>query len=251
MEAIISDVHANAPALKAVLRDIRDQGIKRIRCLGDVIGYGPNPRSCIDAAMNFRTCLRGNHEQALLVEMEANVFNDKAKGSLEWTRRQLSMLGDDKDANSQRWNFLGDLPDSVEEDDVLYVHGSPRGHTMEYVYPRDARDREKMSAVFKHMEHICFAGHSHIPGIWTEDNAYLTPENIDNNYRLANDTKSLINVGSVGQPRDGDVRASYVVFDGKSVQFRRVAYPVERTIEMMEKINALPSALSKRLRDGR
>ena len=250
MLAILSDIHANLAALEAVLADIEQQGVNRIVCLGDVVGYGPEPKGCIDLAFGFELTILGNHEQALMEQFKGSSFNVRAKGSLSWTRECLSMLGDDREANGKRWDFLGTLPQSHTDGDILYVHGTPREPINEYLYPRDIYHREKLCDIFRRVDRLCFNGHTHIPGIWTEDMKYLSLEQVNFRYRLT-DKKAILNVGSVGQPRDGDARGCYVIFDGDSVAFRRVSYPVEQTVEKMRNIASLDPSLADRLVRGR
>ena len=253
LQAVISDVHANLEAFEAVLADIREQGAEEIICLGDLIGYGPNPKECLDLALDLDVVIQGNHEQALLVHFEGSAFNPRARGAVNWTRMQLSMLGQDREANARRWNFLGRLEDALthQADGVLYVHGTPRYPTSEYLYPRDIRRREKLEEIFGMFEWVCMVGHTHVPGIWTDEIAYHTPEELDHEYRLPADHRTIINVGSVGQPRDGDPRACYVLREGDLIRFRRLEYPVLKTAVKIDAVPELDRSLAERLLDGR
>jgi predicted phosphodiesterase len=243
-------MHANVAATRAVLADMREQNVTSIICLGDVIGYGPDPRECIDLASEMDVTVQGNHEEALLVQMQQASFNSRAKDSIEWTREQLTMLGDASEANARRWDFLGSLDDTYVADGLLYVHGTPREPTSEYLYPRDIYRPEKLEEIFSMFERVCFLGHTHVPGIWTQDMIYLSPEEANYRYTVGR-KKAIINVGSVGQPRDGDRRASYVLFDGKTVLFRKVEYQVQETVSKIERIAELDPFLAVRLREGR
>jgi predicted phosphodiesterase len=261
LKAIISDIHANLEALEAVLADIKSQGIESIYCLGDVVGYGPNPRECIDRVMSCRLCLLGNHDQGALFDPEG--FNAGAERAIFWTRKMLES-GDPKE-NERRWEFLGELPRLHREPGFLFVHGSARNPLNEYVFPEDIYNQRKMERIFGLVDQYCFQGHTHIPGVFTEDLNFLAPEEIDFNYTLGGQ-KVLVNVGSVGQPRNGDNRASYVVLDdhaasggngagsgsaGTTVVFKRVDYDFERTIAKIYEIPELDNFLGDRLRDGR
>ncbi|MCK4376394.1 MAG: metallophosphoesterase family protein, partial [Candidatus Brocadiae bacterium] len=228
MKAIISDIHGNLEAFQAVLEDMERQDATELICLGDFVGYGPNPKECIDLAVGFRIALRGNHEHALLTEFESSNFNVKARDSIDWTREQLNPLGDDRQANLRRWDFLDSLETTHKDEDILYVHGTPRDPTAEYLYPRDVYRQEKLRAIFEMVDWLCFCGHTHVPGVWTQDMIYLTPQEVNYRYHLVN-KKTIVNVGSVGQPRDGDNRATYVLFDGSRIVFRKVDYRVETT----------------------
>ena len=250
MHAICSDIHGNLEALQVVLADIEEHGVSEIICLGDVVGYGPNPCECVDVARRFSIAIQGNHEQALMVQMESSTFNYRARSSLDWTRAQFSMLGERKSENAERWNFLGGLEESYATNGTLHVHGSPRGTVNEYIYPRDIYRPEKLEEIFSMVEWVAFVGHTHVPGIWTEDMIYLTPEEANNRYRLGS-KKAIINVGSVGQPRDCDTRASYVLRDDDTILFQRVEYPVEETAAKIRAIPDLDPFLAERLEEGR
>jgi diadenosine tetraphosphatase ApaH/serine/threonine PP2A family protein phosphatase len=251
VKAIISDIHSNHEALQAVLKDIEAQGVKTIYCLGDVIGYGPNPRECIDAVMGLPLVLLGNHDQGAMFDPEG--FNPSAERAIFWTRAQLEAAGDGKDSKAQRerrWEFLAERPRTFREEQFLFVHGSARNPLNEYVFPEDIYNPRKMERIFAHVEKYCFQGHTHVPGIFTESLQFYSPEEIDFVFELDN-RKALINVGSVGQPRDGDWRACYVLLDGKTVRFRRVEYDIETTIKRIYDIPELENFLGDRLRDGR
>jgi len=250
MQAIISDLHSNIEALSAVLLDIKSRNLRDVICLGDVIGYGPNPKECIDVSDKLRLCLMGNHEEAVLHVVQAQGFNRKASSAVRWTADQFDMLGADKNANAQRWNFLGGLPRSYRSDGVLLVHGSPTDPTREYVHISDVRNPNKMERVFSLIEHVCFVGHTHVAGAWTEDLNYYSPETLDYVYPI-DERKVIINVGSVGQPRDFDNRACYAIFDGETIRWVRVPYDYEKTIEKIHSIDMLDNSLGDRLREGR
>jgi len=247
LRAIISDIHGNLEALQAVLADIKAQGIDEILCLGDIVGYGPNPRECIDQVQQHcQICLLGNHDQGALFDPEG--FNAGAERAIFWTRKMLE-TGDARGAEL-RWEFLGELPRMHKDGDFLFVHGSARNPLNEYVFPEDIYNQRKMESIFALVPKYCFQGHTHIPGVFTEELNFFSPEELDFQYQLTN-TKVLINVGSVGQPRNGDSRASYVVLDPPLVQFRRVDYDFEATAAKIYDIPDLDNFLGDRLRDGR
>jgi predicted phosphodiesterase len=253
LKAVISDIHANLEAFEAVLADIKRQGIDTIYCLGDIVGYGPNPRECIDLAMQSRICLLGNHDQGALFDPEG--FNAGAERAIFWTRKMLE--SSEVRGNDRRCEFLGELPRQHREPGFLFVHGSARNPLNEYVFPEDIYNQRKMERIFALVDRYCFQGHTHIPGVFTEDLNFLAPEEIDFKYTLG-DHKVLVNVGSVGQPRNSDNRASYVVLGeseqapGKTtITFRRVRYDFEKTIAKIYEIPDLDNFLGDRLRDGR
>jgi len=246
--ALISDIHSNLESFRAVLADIREQGISEIFCLGDVVGYGPNPCECIDLAMKCRVCLLGNHDQGALFDPEG--FNSGAERAIFWTRNQLESSDSNMRDQDRRWDFLGELPRDYQEDDLLFVHGSARNPLNEYVFPEDIYNRRKLEKIFALVRRYAFQGHTHVPGVFTENFNFISPEDLGCEYHLS-DEKAMINVGSVGQPRDGDPRSCYVVLDDDVVHFRRVEYPVEQTIEKIHAIPELDNFLGDRLRDGR
>ncbi len=245
--AIISDIHSNLEAFEAVLEDIDSQGITEIFCLGDLVGYGPNPIECIDimrkrAAM----CLLGNHDQASLFDPEG--FNSSAERAIKWTREQLEDFRK-PDAN-ERWDFLNELPRMYRDEDFLFVHGSPRNPLNEYVFQDDIYNERKIERLFALVPKYSFQGHTHVPGVFTEDREFFSPEDIGEKFTLGS-KKAMINVGSVGQPRDRNPKACYVVLEDLTVTFRRVAYPFEKTYEKILLIPKLDNYLGERLRDGK
>lgn len=248
MKALISDIHSNLEALQAVLKDIEAQGVETIYCLGDVIGYGPNPRECIDLVMDMPLVILGNHDQGAMFDPEG--FNPGAERAIFWTRAQLEAPGDSRAHREKRWEFLAERPRSHRENSVLYVHGSARNPLNEYVFPEDIYNPRKMERIFAHVDKYCFQGHTHVPGIFTESLQFYSPEEVDLVYELDN-RKTMVNVGSVGQPRDGDWRACYVLFDDKSLRYRRVEYDIDTTIRKIYAIPDLENFLGDRLRDGR
>ncbi len=250
MQAICSDIHANLEAFEVVLADMDKNGVTEVVCLGDIIGYGPNPKECLDLTRQFGIGIQGNHEQALMVQMESATFNYRARSSLDWTRMQLDMLGAEREENARRWDQMAALRGTYTTNGNLYVHGTPRGPVCEYLYARDLYRPEKVAENFSMIEWACFVGHTHVPGIFTEDMIYLTPQEVNYRYRLGT-KKSIVNVGSIGQPRDGDIRASYVLRDGDTVLFRRLDYPVEKTAAKIRTIVDLPDFLAERLHEGR
>ncbi len=261
--ALISDIHGNLEALEAVLNDIQGQAISEIFCLGDIIGYGPNPRECIDRVMDTcKTTLLGNHDQGAMFDPDG--FNIGAERAIFWTRSQLENPTDRSD-NERRWEFLGDLPRSHRMGPFLFVHGSPRNPLSEYIFPEDIYNHRKMERLFQLVERYCFQGHTHVPGIFTENFQFFAPEEIDNEYTMG-EGKLMVNVGSVGQPRDGDNRACYLILDdglsadargeakataSPRITFRRLSYDFEKTIQKIYAIADLEPFLGDRLRQGR
>ncbi len=243
--ALISDIHGNLEALNAVLEDIRQQGISEVYCLGDIVGYGPNPRECLDKVMELDVCILGNHDEAVLFDPVG--FNLVALRAILWTRDQLKRRRGESVAAMRHQDFLGALPRIHTEGDFMFVHGSPRDPINEYVFEDDVYNPQKMEALFDRIERYCFQGHTHMPGVFTR-REFFSPEECNFQYRLT-DEKVMINVGSVGQPRDGDPRACYVVLTDDQVTFRRVEYDIDTTVEKIYAIVDLENSLGDRLRD--
>ena len=245
--AIISDIHSNLEAFQAVLQDIESQGITEIYSLGDTVGYGPNPIECVELVRKrIALCLLGNHDQASLFDPEG--FNNSAERAIFWTREQLE--NPRIPGSNDRWDFLNGLPRIHREENTLYVHGSPRNPLNEYVFQEDIYHERRMERLFSAIPKYSFQGHTHVPGIFTEDRDFYTPDDISMRYVLG-EKKAMINVGSVGQPRDRDPRACYVVLEGNVVTYRRVEYDYEATIEKIVPITELDNYLGQRLREGK
>ncbi|MEO1584946.1 MAG: metallophosphoesterase family protein [Planctomycetota bacterium] len=254
--AIISDIHGNADALTAVLADIDAKGIDRIICLGDIIGYGPEPLKCVD--MVRERCdwsLMGNHDFGVLYE--PTNFNPSAQAAAYWTREQFDAEPDD-DLREARYDFLGRLrvrvveaaPDSTRP--LLYVHGSPRRPVNEYIFPDDViSDPDKLSSIFRRIDTAAAVGHTHVPGVFTDEPDFYPPAELsDASFEFTDDEKAVINVGSVGQPRDRDPRASYAVLHPDRVEFMRVEYDVEAVAKKIIAIEQLSNWLGERLYEG-
>lgn len=251
MIAFISDIHSNTAALEACLEKIQELGCARIICLGDVIGYGPEPRETLKRIMDVcERSIVGNHEHGSL--FYASDFNPKARAALDWTREQLNRRDCDRAENMAFWNYLGEMPDRYREDNFLLVHGSPRDPIKEYMVPKDGADTEKLAGCFALFDgaQVCFIGHSHVPGVYPEGGGFKRPDEIGQQWDV-NQARCMVNVGSVGQPRDGDTRASFVTFDGNTVHFHRVEYDIASTQEKIRAVPELPDYLAERLAAGR
>nr|HID13404.1 metallophosphoesterase [Anaerolineae bacterium] len=238
---IISDIHANLAALEAVLADA--PAFDKIWCLGDLVGYGPNPNECVERVQDFpHISLAGNHDWAGLGRLDLNNFNTDARLANAWTQSELT---------SAVREYLSGLPTHIEQDGFYLVHASPREPVWEYIL--DANLAYVNFAYFS--TPICLVGHTHIPLIFELDEQRRRCETLIPPFPgpLALGLRRMIlNPGSVGQPRDGDPRASYAMLDveNKTWQFRRVAYPVEITQERM-RARGLPPRLIERLEMGR
>ena len=247
--AIISDIHGNLEALTAVMEEIDDRQLKRIICLGDVIGYGPNPLECIDTIIaRCEFSLMGNHDFAIF--FEPYNFNTAAENAAFWTRQQFEDDPDTQRRNS-RWRYLGAMQTRHSSGRFVAYHGSPRRPINEYVFPDDIYTApQKMSAIFDRINHLCFVGHTHVPGVFVADPDFYSPDELGNSYTITTE-KAMINVGSVGQPRDRNPKASFVVLHPDRVEFVRVGYDVDTTVEKVKSVDALDNFLGLRLLEGR
>jgi len=258
MFAVISDVHSNLEALTTVLSDIEKRGIKTIYCLGDVVGYGPNPRERLDLIIDkTKWCVLGNHDYAVFYE--PTNFNLGAEQASFWTREVLEAEQHDASRN-KRWDFLGTLPMrqtlkiKLETNAAVidFVHASPRKPINEYVFPDDVYTNPvKVRTLFERVKHICFIGHTHLPGVFLDEPDFYLPEELGNTYPIVDNEKAIINVGSVGQPRDKDSRASYVYVDGNRAHFVRLEYDFETTMRKIKASKRLDVFHAERLKEGR
>lgn len=238
---IVSDIHANLVALEAVLEAAGE--VDQVWNLGDVVGYGPKPRECIDriVELNPAASLIGNHDWAAIGRLQLDEFNPVARYATYWTTAQLS---------SAHMKYLESLPNRVIEDDWMLVHASPRHPIWEYVYT--ARVAFENFELFD--APVCFLGHSHVQLFISESMAAKGEPPIqpsDGDTLLIESDRFIVNPGSVGQPRDNNPQAAFALYDPASriVTFRRVAYEIEKTQRQMEEVR-LPRPLITRLALG-
>jgi diadenosine tetraphosphatase ApaH/serine/threonine PP2A family protein phosphatase len=250
--AIISDIHGNLEALQVVLDHIAQQNVDQIICLGDTLGYGPNPVECVDlVAQRCEWALMGNHDFGALYE--PTNFNAVAEQAAHWTRVQFEMEGDPEVAR-KRWEFLGALRVRVAFGPFLCVHASPRRPINEYIFPDDAINSPvKMKQIFDRIETYALVGHTHVPGVFTDEPDFYPPDDLDGVYKLNGDEKAIINPGSVGQPRDLDPRASYAILDDEPnhVEFYRLPYDIDAVADKIKAVPELSDWLGERLKEGR
>ncbi|HBP21653.1 MAG TPA: phosphoesterase [Planctomycetes bacterium] len=247
--AIISDLHSNVEALTNVFADIKSQGVEDIICLGDVVGYGPQPREVMAMTMKtVRVSLMGNHDEAVL--KGAKNFNAWAREAIDWTREEVQVQdGFEK----ERWAYLKRMPLSFQTNGLYFVHGSPRQPTIEYILREDIYNGayDKFDEIFESFDKVLFVGHSHTPCIINEELDYVTPAEIEHNFVYTRDkNKLIVNVGSVGQPRDNDTRSCYVIVDDETITFRRVEYNVDVVVEKIKAVDRLSDNLGLRLKKG-
>jgi predicted phosphodiesterase len=240
--AIISDIHGNAEALQAVLNDISNRSIDSIVCLGDIVGYYPDPEVCIELVkQNADLCVAGNHDYAAIGRIDTQNFTYYAFAAMEWTKQNLSE--NDKE-------FLRSLPLTIEKDNMFFTHSSPSNpHDWAYVFP----DSEE--AVFEAFNSLVFQlnfiGHTHWPSILIQEDERIILHS-EHSIIVNDQNFYLINVGSVGQPRDFDSRSSYSIYDSSlnEISIRRIPYDYSVTQKKIKE-NHLPLFLSERLEKGR
>ncbi len=248
--AVISDIHANLEALTAVLDHIDTQGVDRIICLGDILGYGPSPLECVEiVADRCEWSLMGNHDFGVVYE--PTNFNLAAEQAAYWSRVQFETQ-EDREHASKHWDFLSRLRVRVTWDSFLCVHGTPRRPINEYLFPEDALNSPvKMQQIFELVDRYCLVGHTHVPGVFTDEPDFYPPDDVDGVYKLRDDEKAIINPGSVGQPRDLDPRASYAIVEDDCVRFFRLEYDIEAVVSKIRAIPELLDWLGERLYEGR
>ncbi len=244
--AVISDIHGNLEALEAVLAEIDRLGVKRIYSLGDTVGYGPEPEACVRISREkFTHRLMGNHEYAVVHTNVSFLSNRFAAEALEWTRKRVREAGMVEELEA--------LMPQHQEDEILFVHGSVRGPLEEYVTERDRSGYSAFDEIIETIEkdfttfRLCFVGHNHKPFLATTE-GFLHPHAGLREFHLT-DEKLYVSVGSVGQPRDGDPRSCFVVYDGERVTYHRIAYPWEVTAAKIRACG-LPGYLADRLGKG-
>jgi len=242
--AVISDIHGNLEALRAVERTIDSLAVDEVWCLGDIVGYGPNPNECVARVRELcrqtdgsMMVVFGNHDEAS-IGGDISFFNPRAQAAALWTRSELS---------PESREFLVSLPLNLERADTLLVHASPYEPEL-WHYIMGIHDA---AYAFTHFNHrVCFVGHSHYPLVGELDGAVIRLVE-GQRIPLGPGRRYLINVGSVGQPRDRDPRACFVILepDDNLVTFHRVEYDVSACQEKILKAG-LPAMLAERLEIG-
>lgn len=237
---IFSDIHGNLEAMMAVAEAFKKENVDCYFCVGDVVGYGANPNECVEVVKAISSvCIAGNHDWAVIGKVDTTTFNPVAKEAILWTAEC---------STSQALAFLSDLELIYKNEDVILVHGT----LQEAGFFHYLVDIVQAQIMFSMMDRaVCFVGHSHIAGIFDKSQngiVYAPPREV----KMEAGHQYIVNVGSVGQPRDGDPRACFCVFDtGENViQLHRVAYDIK---EAQRKIveAGLPEFLAYRLAVGR
>ncbi len=239
--AIIADIHANLAAFTAVLEDIEHRGgVDEVWCLGDIVGYGPDPHQCLELLRQYNhVSVAGNHDWAAAGKIDTADFNPDAAAASHWTAQQLS---------PEDIQHLESLPLVIEKDDFTLVHGSPREPIWEYVLSTSLA-RENFTFF---QSNYCLVGHSHVPLVFKDEDGSCSLNRLSTDIGLAlGKSRLIINPGSVGQPRDSDPRASYAIYDSETrlVKLYRIPYDIGATQDKMMQ-NGLPIRLVLRLNHG-
>jgi len=238
---ILTDIHSNLEAFRAVLEDATSRGgFDEVWCLGDIVGYGPDPGECIELLRRHNhISVVGNHDLAAAGNLSTHDFNSHARFAVHWTAAQLM---------PEHTQFLLSLPEVIQREEFTLVHGSLRSPVLEYLLSTEAA-----MATFHLLEsHFCLVGHSHIPFICREKNSLYSFEPFpEGDAVLLGEERLIINPGGVGQPRDGDPRPSYALYDSdeETIRRHRVTYHIEATQEKMRRAG-LPERLIQRLNYG-
>lgn len=239
--AIFSDIHSNLEALNSVLEACKKESVDKYLCIGDVVGYASNPKECIDLIRNTAmVTMAGNHDWAAVNLFSTDYLNPAAREAIFWTRRNL---------DEERRYFLESLELVFKNEHLILVHSSLNSPE-EFNYMVDTYIAQESFMLME--SNICFIGHTHVHGVFIQDKNGKVTYRSDYNTNIKPLEKYIVNVGSVGQPRDNNPKASYCIFDTdkKEVRIKRVAYDIEAARNKI--INArLPVSLGDRLLSGR
>jgi len=241
---VLSDIHSNLAAFEAVLKDAQASGHDIVWCLGDVVGYGPDPNECIELLRTLpHVCLAGNHDWAVVGKLDLATFHEGAAAAVRWTQATIT---------PQNLNYLRARNEKLEHDEYLLVHASPREPIWEYVTDVNVAEDNFGCAAAPY----CLNGHTHVPVLFVKDGrtggVHVAFASTNAPVSLKKDSRYLINPGSVGQPRDGDPRAAYAILDTAAGTWtqHRVEYPIQVTQQKM-RAAGLPKRLIDRLDYGR
>jgi len=249
--ALISDLHGNLEALTRVLEEIQKNGVETLFCLGDVVGYGPDPEACVDLVRErCAATVRGNHDEALF--SGADHFNVLARDALHYSREKLKPRILRGRRSAERWEWLRSLPLRLRKGEALFVHGSPVEPVSEYVYQEDVffNADTKLKRIFEHTDLVTFNGHTHLPVVIASDLQTFVPHGASSSFVMEAGKKYLVNVGSVGQPRDLDPRTCWVEVAGRKITWHRLRYDYKATMQKINRAPLLDEILGLRLARG-
>jgi predicted phosphodiesterase len=239
--AILADIHGNLAAFEAVLADIKEKGgVDELWCLGDVVGYGPDPAECIELSRKHSAvCVAGNHDLGAIGKLDLSYFNPAAEAACRWTAGRLG---------PSEIDYLGSLAVTATKGDFFLVHGSPAEPLLEYVMSTGVADRSFSFFTSR----FCLVGHTHVPMAFKQVGTSCSSITLSPNIGLVLGAhRMIINPGGVGQPRDGDPRASYAIYEseGSVLRLYRVPYDIDATQDKMVRAG-LPMSLVSRLQEG-
>jgi diadenosine tetraphosphatase ApaH/serine/threonine PP2A family protein phosphatase len=246
--AIVSCAHGNLDAFAAVVADAKSRGVERIVFLGDLVGFGPDPVGCVDLARTeCAIALKGCHDQALVVG--ASHLPPPVRACLDWAKEEIERDGDQ---GPLRMQFLAELAPSYDSAGIVFLHASPRDPVGEYLFAEDVkRDTRKLSRAFSLVSKVVFVGHTHVPGVFLENPLrWQSAAEIQNYFHYKRGDKVIVNVGSCGQPRDGDPRACYLEIEKNELYWRRVDYDVNGVVAKIQANPRLSPAFAQRLLRG-
>lgn len=248
MDAVISDVHGNLEALDAVLDAIRQIGATRVICLGDPVCYGPDSLECVRRSTAWDVVIAGDWDCAM-IEHDPTQWNPAINVHIEWVRDQFRSVPN----SATLLEIIRSYRHSFVEAGFSFAHGTP-DDVREWVFPEDVCDLRKLNRIAEQFDMACICGHSHIPGVFNRKNGseweFAQPV-VGEPYDLKRGQKTIITAGSVGQPRDGDPRASFLTIRGGIVTFHRIAYDVATTVDKIRAIPEIDDVHGERLLVGR
>jgi len=239
--AVVSDIHGNLEALESVLSAVSEERVDGYLFVGDVVGYGADPKECIKLlkSLDPAVAIAGNHDWGAIDKLDVSYFSEAAMAAIICTKRTL----DDGELE-----YLRSFPLSYEDEKLTLVHGT-LNMPEEFYYISDTEDAYVSLSLMKNP--VCFIGHSHVPGIFTSDHTKV--EYVESaNVKLDSERRYLVNVGSVGQPRDGNPDASFAIYDDEelTVELKRARYDVKKAQAKILKAG-LPAQLADRLSEGK
>ncbi|HBE71815.1 MAG TPA: phosphoesterase [Planctomycetaceae bacterium] len=248
MDAIITDIHGNLEALNAVLGAIRETAATRIICLGDLVCYGPDSTECVRLSNSWDIVLLGDWDSAIL-DHAPNKWSPTHNDHIKYIRSEFN----DSDDADQLIGIIRSFKNDHIESSIHFAHGTPQDNR-EWVFPEDSYDPKKLNRIASRFNKVLVCGHAHINGIYHQNSdeewEFIEPEpGTRYNVRLAQ--KTIVTVGSVGQPRDNDSRASFVLLDGNFAEFHRIAYDIEKTASKIRANPNIDNMYGERLAHGR
>lgn len=238
---ILSDIHSNLEAFEAVINYAENEKVDEYLCLGDIVGYGTNPNRCVEIVRDLTPkIVAGNHDYGVCGKTDIYYFNDVARQAIKWTRKNIS---------AENVDFIKSLPLKIEDENSVFVHSTPSSPE-KWNYIMNMYDSIKEFKQLK--KKLCFIGHSHQPVIFSMTSDYEVSSSIDDSLIFNKNKKYIVNAGSIGQPRDGNPKASFLLYDTdkNKITYSRIEYDIKKTQDKIIKAG-LPAFLAKRLEIGK